>query len=262
MLKNKQYTTQLQAGLGLIEETKSLLDLWHPGVTSKELYRDALDSGSFPNMSARRLKNVVSECFTTRFLTDKDYPANLLKQVFPILSSTEFRQLLLVYTVRANKILGDFILSVYWEKYAAGYENIKSDDAKDFVNHANQHGLTVRPWSESTVKKVASYLSGCCADFGLLEQGRKSNRKILPFRIEPKVAAFLAYDLHFQDIGDNGIIAHKEWQMFGLQQEDVRDELKRLSKKGYFIIQSAGDVIHIGWQYKTWEELLNAITTG
>ncbi len=262
MLNNKQYTIQLSTGLGLIEETKCLLDLWHSGVTNTDLYRLALDSGSFPNMSARRLKNVVSGCFTPRFLMDGDYPAKLLKQIYPSLSLTGFRQLLLIFTVRANKILGDFILSVYWEKYAAGYDNIKSDDAKNFVDHANQQGLTVRPWSESTIKKVASYLSGCCADFGLLEQGRKSNRKILPFRIEPKVIAFLAYDLHFQDIGDNGIIAHKEWQIFGLQKEDVRDEFKRLSKKGYFIIQSAGDVIHIGWQYKTWEELLNAITTG
>ncbi len=68
-----KYTAQLSAGLGLIEETKSLLDLWDLGETNTELYRQALDSGSFPNMSARRLKNVVSECFTPRFLTKKKF---------------------------------------------------------------------------------------------------------------------------------------------------------------------------------------------
>lgn len=260
--KNKQYTTRLQAGLGLIEETKILLDLWQPGINGMELYRQALNVGSFPGMSARRLQNVVTECFAPRFLTDKDYPANVLKQLSPVLTASEFRQLLFIFTARANKILLDFILLLYCQKYTSGYDNITHNDARDFVDQAIQQGLTVRPWSESTVKKVASYLSGCCADFGLLEQGRKSNRKILPFRIEPRVIAFLAYDLHFQNIGDNGLIAHEEWQLFGLQKEDVRDELKRLSKKGFFIIQTAGDVIHIGWQYKTWEELLNGIVTG
>jgi len=262
MANNKQYTTQLSTGLGLLEETKSLLDLWQPGMSTTELYQQALTDGSFPNMSARRLKNVITGCFAPRLLVRNDYPASLLKQLNTSLSAVEFRQLLLIYTARANQILLDFILSVYWPKYVSGHDIITSDDAKEFVYDVNQQGLTVRPWSESTIKKGASYLSGCCADFGLLEQGRKSKRKILPFRIEPKVVAFLAYDFHFQGIGDNGLVAHKEWQIFGLQKEDVRDEFKRLSKKGYFIIQSAGEVVHIGWQYKTWEELLSAITTG
>ena len=30
----KPYTTQLQAGLGLVNETKTLLYLWVPGMTS------------------------------------------------------------------------------------------------------------------------------------------------------------------------------------------------------------------------------------
>jgi hypothetical protein len=37
----KQYTTQLQAGLGMIDETLDLLRLWQPGDTPKQLCENA-----------------------------------------------------------------------------------------------------------------------------------------------------------------------------------------------------------------------------
>lgn len=39
------YTTQLQAGLGLVDETKELLDLWVAGMTASQLHQLALTSG-------------------------------------------------------------------------------------------------------------------------------------------------------------------------------------------------------------------------
>jgi hypothetical protein len=145
-------------------------------------------------------------------------------------------------------------------RYAGGQDAISTDDAKDFVVEANQNGKTIRYWSDNMIKRVSSYLTGCCADFGMLEKGRKSVRKIIPFRVQQKNIALLAYDLHFAGFGDNAVISHPDWELFGLQKEDLREEMKRLSLKGFFIIQSAGDVISIGWNYKSWEELIHAIT--
>ena len=59
MAENKPYTTQLQAGLGLVNETKTLLDLWSPGMSAVQLYQIALESGRFPTVTARRLRNIV-----------------------------------------------------------------------------------------------------------------------------------------------------------------------------------------------------------
>ena len=80
---------------------------------------------------------------------------------------------------------------------------------------------------------MASYLTGCCADYGLLESGQKSARKILPFLLESTVAVYLAYDLHSAGLGDNSIISHPDWGLFGLDRKAVRDELKRVSLHGY-----------------------------
>ena len=253
------YTTQLQAGLGAIEETKRLFTIWEPGMSASQLFQVALETGIFPHMSARRLRNLVTECFSPRYLIKNDYPAYLLKELMQCLTPSEFNQLLFLYTSRANPILADYVREVYWHYYSSGREFIDNEVAKEFVIKATQLGKTIKPWSESTIRRVGSYLTGCCADFGLLEPGTKSVRKILPFRIEQKVAAFLAYDLHFSGLGDNAILSHPDWQLFGMEWDDVRNELKRLSLKGFFIVQSAGEITRISWKYLNWEEFINGI---
>ena len=175
------------------------------------------------------------------------------------LATREFEQLLFLHTCRANPILADFVRQVYWMLYSAGRETVSNQVARDFVIQANHDGRTSIAWSETTIRRVSSYLTGCCADFGLLESGAKSVRRILPYRIEGRVVPMLAYDLHFAELGDNRILNHPDWELFGLGRDDVLDELKRLSLKGLLIIQTAGDVIRIGWPCKNFEELLHAV---
>ena len=258
--KETLYTTKLQAGLGLIDETKILLNIWNPNLDASTLFQEALQSGEFSNVSARRLKNIVSECFSPRYLAAGAQPAKILKQYGNLFSSQELKQLLCLYTCRANLILGDFIRQVYWDRYSSGRATIRNEDAQDFVTRAIQEGKTVKPWADTTIKRVSSYLTGCCVDFGLLENIRKPERKIIPCRLEPKVAVILIHDLHFSGVGDNAAMAHEDWGLFGLEIDDVRNELKRLSLKNYLMIQTAGDMTRIEWKFKRMEELLNVIT--
>lgn len=253
------YTTQLQAGLGLANETKTLLELWEPGMQTNQLYQVALDSGRFPNVTARRLRNVVAECFSPRYLVNEGRPASHLKSLLPRISAADLNQLMLLFTSRANPVLGDFIRHVYWSRYAGGYTQITNDDARIFVERAIDDGKTIKRWSDTTVRRVSAYLTGCCADYGLLERGSRSSRRILPFRISPVVAAYLAYELHLAGVGDNALLTHEDWQLYGLERDDVLDELKRLSLKGLLIVQAAGDVIRISWKYQNMEALLDVI---
>lgn len=262
MTATKRYTTQLQAGLGLVDETKALLDLWSPGLSVSQLYQTALDSGRFPMITARRLRNIVAECFAPRYLVDDGAPAAHLKCLLASLSTADLAQLMLVFTSRANPILGDFVRQVYWARYAGGYAELSNDDARAFVERAIDDGKTVKRWSETTVRRVSAYLTGCCADYGMLERGLRSTRRILPFRVAPSVAAYLAYELHFSGVGDNALLAHEDWQLFGLAREDVLEEIRLLSLKGLLIVQSAGEVIRISWKLKDMEALCDVLAQG
>jgi hypothetical protein len=255
------YTTQLQAGLGLIEETRLLLGLYEPGMTTSELSEKALTSGLFPLVSARRLRNIASECFAPRFLREPGTAA-ALKVLAGRLTRQEFSQLLFLYTARANLILDEFAREHYWPRYSAGQDSLTLDDAREFVLKGVRDGKTQKSWSDTTINRIASYLMGCCADYQLLSANTRGLRRILPFRILPRVAAYLAYDLKFQGLGDNQIIGHSDWQLFGLEREDVREEFKRLSLQGFLIMQSAADVTHISWTHKHMDEVVDVLTQG
>ena len=259
MADSKPYTTQLQAGLGLVNETKTLLELWSPGMSAGQLHQVALESGRFPTVTARRLRNIVTECFAPRYLVAAGTPAIHLKRLSSTIPNVELTQLMLVFTSRANPILGDFVRHVYWAKYEGGYTQISNEDARIFVERGIDDGKTVKRWSETTVRRVSAYLTGCCADYGLLERGQKQTRKIMPFRISQTVAAYLAHEMHFAGVGDNALLTQEDWQLFGLAREDVLEEIKRLSLKGLLIFQSAGDVIRISWNQQDMEALCDVL---
>ena len=254
----KIYTTQLQAGLGLLDETKLLLSLYEPGMTVAHLYDVALNSGFFPMVSARRLRNIIAECFSPRYL--KTGAASLLKPLSARLPSSALNQLLLVHTAEANAILHDFIREVYWERYSGGRDTLSNDDARDFVTNAVHEGKTQKVWAASSIKRISSYLIGCCADYGLLSSNRNATRTILPMRIQESTVLYLAHKLHFDGLGDNAVINHDVWALFGLGPSDVREELKRIAKNGWLIVQSAADVTRVSWKYKSMEEAINVIT--
>lgn len=260
MVETQPYTSQLGAGLGLVDETKSLLALWSPGMSVNRLHQVALESGRFSTVTARRLRNIVVECFAPRYLVADGAPAAHLKRLSSTISTGDLTQLMLVFTSRANPILGDFIRRVYWVWYAGGYTRITNDDARAFVERAIDDGMTTKRWSDSMVQNVSGYLTGCCADYGLLECGRRTTRSILPFRISPLAAAYLAYELHFSGVGDNALLTHEDWQLFGLAREDVLEEIKRLSLKGLLIVQAAGDLTRISWKQQDMEALCDVLT--
>jgi len=256
------YTTKLGAGQGIVDETRILLDLWHEGMDANSLNRYALESGRFQKLTARRVRNLIVEGFAPRYIREGGVPAIYLKSLKDILSSREFTQLLFLYTCRTHPILYDFVQQVYWDAYSSGHDLLSNEDSRSFVIRANQAGKTTTPWSDNVIERVAGYLTGTLADLGLLENGRKSIRKIMPFRIESRVTVILAYDLHFAGQGDNAVLSHPDWTLFGMERADVLDEFKRLGLQGWWIVQSAGDVTRIAWQYSSMEELIYGLSRG
>lgn len=99
---NGRYTTQLAAGLGLIDETTILLDLWQPGMNAPDLYRSALQSGNFGTLSARRVHDMIAVGFGPRYLVNNAAPALLLKTIKDAIPKGAFQQLLFLYTTTAH----------------------------------------------------------------------------------------------------------------------------------------------------------------
>lgn len=253
------HTTRLQAGLGLIPETEKLLSLWEPGMEPPILLDRALSSGEFADITARRLRNIVTEGFAPRYLCEDGYPATLIQALDKQISAQDRKQLFFLFTCRANAILGDFVREVYWSYYQAGSPALSKQAALDFVQASVSEGKTSVPWSDSTKSRIASYLLGACADFGLLGDMRSGTRSIEPFRQTRFTATFLAHDLHFRGLSDMAVVNHQDWLLFGLEAQDVIETLKEIALRGELIMQSAAGVVQISWKLKNMQELADAI---
>ncbi|MBV8228027.1 MAG: DUF1819 family protein [Verrucomicrobia bacterium] len=260
MGKFKPYTTQLQAGLGMIQETFDLLRLWQPGDTPKQLCDKAIGIGVFSRATARRVRNIVLEMFAPRFLADGGKSAAYLKRLIESnTAADDLTQLFFLYTTRAQLIFAEFLTDVYWPRYSAGATCLGRADAEAFIRRALDNGRMHKRWAESTVKRVASYLVGCCADFGLVSDSGRSDRAIRRFSIRPKVALYLAHDLHFSGLTDFALTRHSDWRVFGFEVHEVVNQIKGLAHDGHLIVQATSDLVHVAWKYRSMEECIDAI---
>lgn len=260
MHAEKNYTSQLGAGLGMIPETMDLLRLWDPGLSPSQLADRAVEVGLFSRTTARRARNLAIEMFAPRYLTDEGAAAARIK----VLLDNRFPheglvQLFFLQTARAQQIFADFVVEVYWPKYSGGASFLNKDDAMRFIQKACDSGIIAKKWSESVVDNVAGYLIGCCVDFGLLGKGKRTERPIKRFSIRKDVTLYLAHDLHFAGLSDIVVMQHRDWQMFGLEYQDVVQLMKSLSHEGHLLIQSSADLVQISWKYRTMEDCLNVL---
>jgi hypothetical protein len=263
MGESRRYTTQLGAGLGMIQDTFDLLRLWEPGDTPRQLSDKAIRTGVFSRATARRARNVVMEMFAPRFLTDGAKSASYLKRLIELnIPAEDLTQLFFLYTARAQRLFSDFVTEVYWPRYRTGATQLRRADAEEYIHRALDNGWMQKRWAESMVERVAGYLLGCCADFGLLNDARKSERAIRHFSIRSHVALYLAHDLHFSGLTDFALTRHSDWWLFGLEAHEVVNQIKGLAHDGHLIVQAAADLVHIAWKYRSMEECINALAQG
>jgi hypothetical protein len=244
----------------MIDETIDLFRLWQHGDTPKQLRDKAIGTGIFSRATARRARNIVIEMFAPRFLADGGKSATQLKYLVESnLAADDLTQLFFLHTARAQRILFDFVTDVYWPRYRAGATRLGRVDAETFIHSSLDNGKMDKRWTESMIQRVAGYLLGCCADFGLLSNAKKSERSVKRFSIRPKVALYLTYGLHFSGLTDFALTRHPDWRLFGFDAHETVTQIKALAHDGHLIIQATTDLVHIAWRYRSMEECVRAI---
>lgn len=257
---DSRYTTQLAAGLGMIPETMELLRLYATDSSPAKFADRVVGEGIFSTATARRARNIVVEMFAPRFLRDSGEVAQRLQYLLSHgFSYDALSQIFFLQTARAQRIFADFVVEVYWPRYVAGVTRLSRDDAFDFVCRALDNGMMAKRWSESTIARVSGYLVSCCADFGLLDEGRGNARSIRHFSLRRDAALYLVHDLHFSGLSDMNIVQHRDWALFGLEPPDVIQLVSGIGNDGHLVVQSSGTVIQISWKYKTMEGCLDAL---
>jgi hypothetical protein len=255
-MNSKKYNIDLCKGTGLIQESLLLLNLYSLNMSKSEMTIKAIESNLLVKSSNKRIKDIVEVAFYKRFVSDDSkIPIYLRTALSKNLSLEVITQLFFIYTSRSNQILMDFINDVYWPEVIKGTLEMDSKLSRKFILETIRHSDYITGWSESTQRKVASYLISAIVDFKLLD----NQRKVKSVFLHDITANYLAHELHFRGFSDNAIVNSDDWKLFGYSKFDTAKHLERLSFQGNFIFQNSGEIVKIDWIYKTMEEFTNAI---
>ncbi len=247
------YNSNLLKGTGLIQETLVLIEEYETGETLNHFQKRVLETGILSKSTDNRTIDVVRNVFGGRFLNQKlNVPYYLKTLREKHVSMDVISQLILLYTCRANPILTDFIYEVYFRLTRDGKASVTAEDPKKFIKLAISSGKIPKPWSTSTINKVSEHINACLIDFGLVDK----SKRILPFRAYDLTVNYILHELHFQGLSDEEILHHKDWQIFNLGSASLASIAQRISFKGAFIFQYSGEILKIGWNYKTMDEFI------
>ena len=257
------YTTALTQAQGIIPESLELFRAWEPGEVRADFVNRAIDEGVLSQATQRRAENILKEGFASRFLSEpamKAAPA-LRKLVLEGLPQSKLHPLFLIYALRQHLIFREFLTEVYWPRFRAGSDTVTKRDTLELIERGESIGRFKKSWSPSVKKRVSAYVLGIAHDFGLVSQvcGTGGRRRIELFRLDLSTTLFLTYDLHFQGLGPEAILSHRDWEPLGISREDVRDEFSRLSQRGHLLFQDSGDVASIHWKYPNLEAVADAV---
>lgn len=253
---NKKYNVELNRGTGLIQETLILLNLYKVGMTKNEMTKKAIESNVLVKTLDKRIKDIVEDAFYKRYVNEDAFvPVHLQVLVNHFSSLDVITQLFLIYTSRANLILMDFIINVYWPEVRKGTRELDFNYSRKFIAETIRQTDLISGWSETTQKRVASYIIATLVDFRFLDK----ERNVKPVFLHDITANYLAHELHFKGLSDNAVVESEEWKLFGYSRFETIKHLERLSFQGYFILQNSGEIIKINWTYKNMQEFTHAI---
>lgn len=254
MIENEiTYNSNLLKGTGLIQEMLVLIEEYNQSESAQDFQKRVLEEGLLSKSTDNRTIDVVRNIFRTRFLNQKlDVTAYIKSMRNEYVSMEVITQLFLIYTCRANPILGDFISEIYYSHTKNGKSKISAEDPKIFIRAAIGDGRIQTSWSSSTIEKVSEHINACLIDFGLVDK----SKQILPFRAIDLTVNYLLHELHFQGYSEMEILHHRDWQIFDLDSSSLVSIAERISFRGTFIFQFSGEILKIGWNYDNMEEFL------
>ncbi len=256
----RQYTTAISKGAGMIEETRRLLQHWRSGERLNDFTHRVQREGLLGNSTAYRTRDAVTRVFAPRFLRPVDKPARILQKVLSSgLPGRTFTELLFLFTARRDPLVHDFTVREYWPAVRRGRSVISTDTMVSFLSEAHYDGRLDNRWSESVSIRIARCVLSLLRDVGFLRESVSGRREIVNYQMSDEGVALLARELHESGVTDSSLCNHTAWDLFGMTPSEVVERLDALGEHRGLIVQRAGSVVHFTWAVKSIEELIDVL---
>ena len=259
-MSTNRYTAELSKTAAAIDELREVARFWEPGLPADELKRRVVASGGLGRSSTTRISDIVTRTFAQRLLRPNDAPARRVKAAANAgIPHSEFAELILLYTLRAQPPLRDFLVERYWPATFAGHQTMHGKEIQQFLDEQNGTERNPEGWSPQVTARVARNLGKALTDFGFFEDKRSTVRRIRYWSASDFLISFLVVEAHEDGYGDTKILSLPEWKAFGFDEREKVERLGRIAGTSEpFLFQYSGEIAQFSWRLPTVMELINA----
>ena len=184
-MKNKEYSAGIMSQSFWFQECRQFIELLRENKTETELKMIVIEENLFgaPNeYRAKRMYGYISNRV-------KSVESGLLK-IF-LLSDIETQKLIiLIATIRKDKLFFEFLYEVYREKIILGENQIGIADVDKFFIYKETQNDELLSWQDTTKKRVQSAYLTFMTEANLLRSNKKI-RIITPPRVDMRLEKYL-----------------------------------------------------------------------
>jgi Putative inner membrane protein (DUF1819) len=246
------YTTRLQKGGALLEETRAIVRVWSEAPT--EELRDKIVQTNLLNKQTRaRMADVYRRTFLPRFLQgpipnawklvrpleDAEAPVQVVRPAYYWVSS------------KAEPLLADFCREYILPRLAIVRAGVGTEEV---VSWLQSKGC---PWSPAVTAKVARGLLAALRDFGILE-GR-AKKRLASFSLPVAAFAYLAFCLRTTGAVSRSLVCHPDWEPFLLRPADVEHLFIEAHQDRLLEYHAAGSTVSISFPTESLDEYAHVV---
>jgi hypothetical protein len=154
-----------------------------------------------------------------------------------------WRPLLLWHMTRDEFLVRDFFTQWLYEQFAGGTLRVRPQHLWPYLRALHDKGLVAEPWSDSTLKRVASELLKMAVDFGLM-RGTVA-REFASYHLPDQAFLYLLHAMIERQPNAREVVHSNDWRMFLMDADDVERELFRLHQFRRIHYEVAGSIAQL-----------------
>ena len=154
-----------------------------------------------------------------------------------------WKPLLLWHMTRDEFLVRDFLVTWLYPHFAEGTLRLGATDLLPYLRGLLGRGLVAEPWSESTLKRVASALLRMAVDFGLMRG--TIVREFASYHLPDEALLYLLHAMAERQPNAHELVHAADWRMFLMDAADVERELFRLHQFRRLHYEVAGSLAQL-----------------
>jgi hypothetical protein len=254
---NSNYTTRLQKGGALLDDMRLLVRSLDQEIPSDERMQEVVLNNPLNKQTRTRAADIYRRTFSPRFL--KGDPPEAWKIVRPLedrdFSIGIIKPVYYWITARSESLIYDFVRDEILTRSKSLDKSVRITETVIWLKqNLSQQGQS---WSDTVTLKVARGLLAAIRDFGILEGGAK--KKLAPVYLPIESFAYLAFALHGLGHSGEGLVNHKDWQLFLLKPPMVEKLFLEAHQNRMLDYQAAGKIHRIEFFAHNLEEMADVI---